>query len=189
MGAADFRVGGHIFATLASVKQGYGNLMLTQDSGRLHSRPARPLPPHRRRLGPFRHDSHPPRPRHRRHPHRSPPICLETPRRKEPQALPQEAAPLTPLTCSRPRHKSPKNLHSLTERLIPASSINPRKFRTPSRKETTHGPTLRSPLSSTPLTSAKQKIFTANSSAGSLTTWYGPRRTYSTFKPTAPAAA
>jgi hypothetical protein len=29
MGAADFRVGGHIFATLASVSQGYGNLMLT----------------------------------------------------------------------------------------------------------------------------------------------------------------
>src|ERR1700677_2230858 len=29
MGAADFRVGGHIFATLASVKEGYGNLMLT----------------------------------------------------------------------------------------------------------------------------------------------------------------
>jgi hypothetical protein len=28
MGAADFRVGGRIFATLASVKQGYGNLML-----------------------------------------------------------------------------------------------------------------------------------------------------------------
>jgi hypothetical protein len=28
MGAADFRVGGHIFATLASAKQGYGNLML-----------------------------------------------------------------------------------------------------------------------------------------------------------------
>jgi hypothetical protein len=31
MGAVDFRVGGHIFATLASVKQGYGNLMLTPD--------------------------------------------------------------------------------------------------------------------------------------------------------------
>jgi hypothetical protein len=31
MGAADFRVGGHIFATLASVKDGYGNLMLTTD--------------------------------------------------------------------------------------------------------------------------------------------------------------
>lgn len=31
MGAADFRVGGRIFATLASVKQGYGNLMLTPD--------------------------------------------------------------------------------------------------------------------------------------------------------------
>jgi hypothetical protein len=31
MGAADFRVGGRIFATLASVGQGYGNLMLTPD--------------------------------------------------------------------------------------------------------------------------------------------------------------
>lgn len=28
-GAVDFRVGGRIFATLAAVKQGYGNLMLT----------------------------------------------------------------------------------------------------------------------------------------------------------------
>ena len=28
MGSTDFRVGGRIFATLASVKQGYGNLML-----------------------------------------------------------------------------------------------------------------------------------------------------------------
>ncbi len=31
MGAADFRVGGRIFATLASVKEGYGNLMLTPE--------------------------------------------------------------------------------------------------------------------------------------------------------------
>jgi len=31
MGAADFRVGSHIFATLASVKQGFGNLMLTPE--------------------------------------------------------------------------------------------------------------------------------------------------------------
>ena len=31
MGAVDFRVGGRIFATLASVKQGFGNLMLTPD--------------------------------------------------------------------------------------------------------------------------------------------------------------
>jgi len=31
MGSADFRVGGKIFATLASVKQGYGNLMLTPE--------------------------------------------------------------------------------------------------------------------------------------------------------------
>ena len=29
MGATDFRVGGRIFATLASVKEGYGNLMLS----------------------------------------------------------------------------------------------------------------------------------------------------------------
>jgi hypothetical protein len=31
MGAVDFGVGGRIFATLASVKEGYGNLMLTPE--------------------------------------------------------------------------------------------------------------------------------------------------------------
>jgi hypothetical protein len=31
MGAVDFRVGGRIFATLASQAQGYGNLMLTPE--------------------------------------------------------------------------------------------------------------------------------------------------------------
>ena len=31
MGAVDFRVAGRIFATLASVKEGYGNLMLTPE--------------------------------------------------------------------------------------------------------------------------------------------------------------
>ncbi len=31
MGAADFRVGGRIFATLAAESQGYGNLMLTPE--------------------------------------------------------------------------------------------------------------------------------------------------------------
>jgi len=31
MGAVDFRVGGRIFATLASVEQGYGNLMITPE--------------------------------------------------------------------------------------------------------------------------------------------------------------
>lgn len=31
MGSQDFRVGGRIFATLASEKQGYGNLMLTPE--------------------------------------------------------------------------------------------------------------------------------------------------------------
>ena len=31
MGAADFRVGGRIFATLAAEKMGYGNLMLTPE--------------------------------------------------------------------------------------------------------------------------------------------------------------
>ena len=31
MGSVDFRVGGRIFATLASISQGYGNLMLTSE--------------------------------------------------------------------------------------------------------------------------------------------------------------
>jgi hypothetical protein len=31
MGAVDFRVGGHIFATLASVEHGLGNLMLSPE--------------------------------------------------------------------------------------------------------------------------------------------------------------
>jgi hypothetical protein len=31
MGAVDFRVGGHIFATLASINDGFGNLMLTPE--------------------------------------------------------------------------------------------------------------------------------------------------------------
>jgi hypothetical protein len=31
MGAVDFRVGGRIFATLASQKEGYGNLMITPE--------------------------------------------------------------------------------------------------------------------------------------------------------------
>lgn len=31
MGAVDFRVGGRIFATLASAKEGFGNLMLTPE--------------------------------------------------------------------------------------------------------------------------------------------------------------
>ena len=41
MGSMDFRVGGRIFATLASVKLGYGNLMLTPEvqAGFLADRP------------------------------------------------------------------------------------------------------------------------------------------------------
>jgi hypothetical protein len=31
MGAVDFRVGGRIFATLASIEQGYGNLMISPE--------------------------------------------------------------------------------------------------------------------------------------------------------------
>ena len=31
MGAVDFRVGGRIFATLAAVKQGYGNILITPE--------------------------------------------------------------------------------------------------------------------------------------------------------------
>jgi len=41
MGSPDFRVGGRIFATLASQKQGYGNLMLTpeQQAGFVEEQP------------------------------------------------------------------------------------------------------------------------------------------------------
>ena len=48
MGAVDFRVGGRIFATLASVKEGYGNLMLTPETaGGVHcERPDLFLPIH-----------------------------------------------------------------------------------------------------------------------------------------------
>jgi hypothetical protein len=46
MGAADFRVGGRIFATLASVKEGYGNLMITleQQAAFIAERPKLFLP-------------------------------------------------------------------------------------------------------------------------------------------------
>lgn len=48
MGAADFRVGGRIFATLAMVAQGYGNLMLTLELQRelLANAPELYLPVH-----------------------------------------------------------------------------------------------------------------------------------------------
>ena len=48
MGAADFRVGGRIFATLASAKQGYGNLMLDaeQQTAFVEEMPAIFLPVH-----------------------------------------------------------------------------------------------------------------------------------------------
>ena len=34
-GATDFRVGGHVFATLAHIKKGYGNLMLDPEQQEL----------------------------------------------------------------------------------------------------------------------------------------------------------
>jgi hypothetical protein len=48
MGAPDFRVGGRIFATLASESQGYGNLMLTpeQQATFVEERPELFLPVH-----------------------------------------------------------------------------------------------------------------------------------------------
>jgi hypothetical protein len=48
MGAADFRVNGRIFATLASVKEGYGNLMidLEQQTAFIAERPDLFLPVH-----------------------------------------------------------------------------------------------------------------------------------------------
>lgn len=46
MGAVDFRAGGRIFATLASVREGYGNLMLDpeQQAGFLADQPSLFLP-------------------------------------------------------------------------------------------------------------------------------------------------
>lgn len=46
MGAIDFRVGGRIFATLASVREGYGNLLLTPEvqAGFLEDAPGLFLP-------------------------------------------------------------------------------------------------------------------------------------------------
>ena len=41
MGAVDFRVGGHIFATLASIARGFGNLMLTPEIQRSSSQTRR----------------------------------------------------------------------------------------------------------------------------------------------------
>lgn len=48
MGAADFRVGGRIFATLAHQREGYGNLMLTpeQQAAFVAESPALFLPVH-----------------------------------------------------------------------------------------------------------------------------------------------
>lgn len=48
MGVADFRVGGRVFATLALVEQGYGNLMLTprQQAEFIAERPELFLPVH-----------------------------------------------------------------------------------------------------------------------------------------------
>jgi hypothetical protein len=48
MGAADFRVGGIIFATLASQDQGYGNLMLTPEVQEQFVAEAPELPRHSR---------------------------------------------------------------------------------------------------------------------------------------------
>jgi hypothetical protein len=46
MDAPDFRVGGRIFATLASEKKGYGNLMLTpEQQGEFVPCPSLPVPP------------------------------------------------------------------------------------------------------------------------------------------------
>jgi len=62
MGSPDFRVGGRIFATLASAKQGYGNLMLTPEQQAMFVEELpEGLRADQRRLGPHGHDAHPPR--------------------------------------------------------------------------------------------------------------------------------
>lgn len=60
MGAADFRVGGRIFATLASEAKGYGNLMLTPEAaGGICPGVAESLPAHSWRMGRDGSDPHP----------------------------------------------------------------------------------------------------------------------------------
>ena len=62
MGAPDFRVGGRIFATLASEAQGYGNLVLTPEvQATFVGGGARDLRADRRWLGTHGHDAHLPR--------------------------------------------------------------------------------------------------------------------------------
>ena len=62
MGAVDFRVGGRIFATLATVKEGYGNLMLTPEvQAEFHRRAARFVFAGAWRMGPQWRHAYPPR--------------------------------------------------------------------------------------------------------------------------------
>ena len=55
-----FRVGGRIFATMASVKEGYGNLMLTPElQAEFIAEAAGFVPSDSRRMGKDGHDAHP----------------------------------------------------------------------------------------------------------------------------------
>ena len=85
-GAADFRVGGHIFATLAAVKQGYGNLMLTPElqEAFVAEQPEifLPIPGGWGKGGATRR---PARRRQGRRAHRRPAHRVETARREEPE--------------------------------------------------------------------------------------------------------
>ena len=61
MGAADFRVGGRIFATLAHEHLGFGNLMLSPELQQfLIAEASKSVPSRRRRLGETGRDAHPP---------------------------------------------------------------------------------------------------------------------------------
>jgi hypothetical protein len=98
MGAADFRVGGRIFATLASVKPG---LRQPDDdsgtSGSLHRRAARPFSSRPWRLGQngHRRTSGSPKQMRTRSPARSTP--LEAARREEPQGGKKRSASSKPV--------------------------------------------------------------------------------------------
>ena len=109
MGAADFRLGGRIFATLAAEAKGYGNLMLTpaQQADFVAEAPELFLPV-AGGWGRMGITPHPPRPGHRTHPHRRAPDRLQP-------ASPEERPPQT-----RPQAK-PLNACSYTHQLPPAS--------------------------------------------------------------------
>ena len=92
MGSADFRVGGHIFATLASVEKGFGNLMLTPEiQAEFVADAPDVFPARRRRMGPNGRHAHPACESGSHHDDRRAAHRLEAPCRQEHRVTLEEA--------------------------------------------------------------------------------------------------